>query len=66
MRSRLLYLGLAAALFGGTVACDESLSSLTGPTPGLEPTFSSIQNLIFNGPSGISVGEPGQDRGIWQ
>ncbi len=48
MRSRLLYLGLAAALFGGTVACDESLSSLTGPTPGLEPTFTSIQTLIFN------------------
>ena len=28
-------------------ACDEKLSSLAGPTPGLEPTFSSIQQLIF-------------------
>jgi len=48
MRSRLLFLGLAAALFVGTVACDEALSSLTGPTPDLEPTFSSIQRLIFD------------------
>jgi hypothetical protein len=29
------------------VACDENLSSLTGPTPALEPTFSSIQSEIF-------------------
>ena len=29
------------------VACDENLSSLTGPTPNLEPTFSSIQAEIF-------------------
>jgi len=29
------------------VACDENLSSLTGPTPNLEPTFSSIQTEIF-------------------
>ena len=28
-------------------ACDQKLSSLAGPTPGLEPTFSSIQQLIF-------------------
>jgi len=28
-------------------ACDEKLSSLAGPTPGLEPTFSSIQASIF-------------------
>ena len=28
-------------------ACDESLSDLTGPTPNLEPTFSSIQREIF-------------------
>ena len=31
----------------GSVACDESLSSLVGPTPNLEPTFSSIQAEIF-------------------
>jgi hypothetical protein len=34
--------GLACA------SCDESLSSITGPTPNLEPTFSSIQTNIFN------------------
>jgi hypothetical protein len=28
--------------------CDESLSSITGPTPDLQPTFSSIQTNIFN------------------
>jgi len=28
-------------------ACDESLSELTGPTPNLQPTFSSIQAEIF-------------------
>jgi hypothetical protein len=27
--------------------CDESLSSLAGPTPNLEPTFSAIQRDIF-------------------
>jgi mono/diheme cytochrome c family protein len=48
MRSRLLYLSLAAAAFVGTAACDEALSSLTGPTPNLEPTFASIQRNIFD------------------
>lgn len=48
MRLRLLCLGLAAAVFIGTVACDESLSDLTGPTPNLKPTFSSIQREIFD------------------
>lgn len=47
MRVRLLGLGLAAVVFIGTVACDEALSSLTGPTPNLEPTFASIQRDIF-------------------
>ena len=28
-------------------ACDEKLSSLAGPTPGLEPTFASIQQQVF-------------------
>jgi hypothetical protein len=32
----------------GSAACDESLPSITGPTPNLVPTFSSIQNEIFN------------------
>jgi hypothetical protein len=40
----------------GTVGCDESLSTLTGPTPNLEPTFSSIQQEIFS--SGDSSGRP--------
>lgn len=32
----------------GTAACDESLPSVTGPTPNLVPTFASIQNDIFS------------------
>lgn len=48
MRVRLLGLALASVAFVGTVACDEALSSLTGPTPNLQPTFSSIQQEIFN------------------
>jgi len=40
----------------GMSACDESLSDLTGPTPNLEPTFSSIQQEIFS--SGDSSGRP--------
>jgi hypothetical protein len=40
----------------GSAGCDESLSDLTGPTPDLEPTFSSIQQYIFN--SGDSAGRP--------
>ena len=39
----LALLGAAAGLSG----CDESASSLVGPTPDLQPTFSSIQSLIF-------------------
>ena len=31
-------------------ACDESLSTLTGPTPNLQPTFASIQRDIFEAP----------------
>ena len=35
-----------------SLACDEPLSDMTGPTPLLEPTFSSIQEQIFeNGDS---------------
>jgi len=30
-----------------TIGCDEKLSDLTGPTPDLTPTFSSIQHNIF-------------------
>lgn len=38
---------LVAALTAGVAACDESLSDVAGPTPNLEPTFSSIQREIF-------------------
>ena len=38
----LLVLALANA------ACDEKLSSITGPTPNLSPTFTSIQQTLFN------------------
>jgi hypothetical protein len=36
---------LVAAI--GAAGCDERLRDLTGPTPNLEPTFSSIQRDIF-------------------
>jgi hypothetical protein len=36
---------VAAAV--GVAACDEKLSTLAGPTPGLEPTFASVQRDIF-------------------
>ena len=36
---------LAVSLTAG--ACDQKLSTLAGPTPNLEPTFSSIQREIF-------------------
>jgi hypothetical protein len=45
--SRFLFLILlmgAAASFG---ACDEKLSDVAGPSPNLQPTFSSIQSQIF-------------------
>lgn len=42
---------LAVALLGLlAVGCDEKLSDVAGPTPNLEPTFSSIQRDIFNAP----------------
>jgi hypothetical protein len=31
-----------------SAGCDEKLTSIAGPTPGLEPTFSSIQREIFS------------------
>jgi hypothetical protein len=36
-----------AAAGVGLGACDEKLSDITGPTPNLEPTLSSIQREIF-------------------
>jgi hypothetical protein len=41
---------LRLALFASTIgiaACDEKLATLAGPTPNLEPTFTSIQRDIF-------------------
>lgn len=43
-RTLLSVLLLAAATYG----CDEKLSDVTGPTPDLEPTFTSVQQQIFN------------------
>src|SRR5438128_1365437 len=45
VRTALVMLAIAAMMSGA--ACDEKLSDLTGPTPNLEPTFSSIQRDIF-------------------
>jgi len=44
---RMLQLSLIALATVGAVACDESLSDVAGPSPNLEPTFSSIQHEIF-------------------
>jgi hypothetical protein len=43
-RTLLSVLLLAAVAYG----CDEKLSDVTGPTPNLDPTFTSIQQQIFN------------------
>jgi hypothetical protein len=40
-----LFALVAVAL--SAAACDENLSTITGPTPNLQPTFSSIQAEIF-------------------
>lgn len=45
MRRRLLVAVIAALPALG--ACDEKLRDLTGPTPDLQPTFTSIQRDIF-------------------
>ena len=50
---RFLLSGVCALAMVST-GCDEKLSSITGPTPNLAPTFSSIQQTIFSAsdPSG--------------
>ncbi len=45
VRSWLLVAVCCSALV--TLACDEPLSQLAGPTPDLQPTFSSVQAQIF-------------------
>ena len=44
---RFLLSGVCAFALG-SAACDEKLSSITGPTPNLSTSFSSIQQAIFN------------------
>ena len=56
MRRRLLHCALVLVSTLGSVGCDEALSDVTGPTPNLEPTFSSIQQEIFS--AGDSSGRP--------
>jgi hypothetical protein len=46
MRRRTFLSVLLLALV--TYGCDEKLSDVTGPTPDLAPTFSSVQQQIFN------------------
>ena len=48
MRIRLIVPAVVAAAVVGVAGCDEKLSSLTGPTPNLQPTLSSIQHEIFD------------------
>jgi hypothetical protein len=48
MPIRVLCRALVVVLTVAASACDENLSDVTGPTPNLEPTFSSIQREIFN------------------
>ena len=38
---------LVVSLFAVSSGCDEKLSSVTGPTPNLEPNIESIQSEIF-------------------
>jgi hypothetical protein len=44
---RRFVLAVCAAAGFVSASCDEKLSSLTGPTPDLAPTFTSIQQNIF-------------------
>ena len=48
MRIQLLAGGVLLAASVGLAGCDESLSDVTGPTPNLQPTLSSIQQEVFN------------------
>ena len=45
---RALALALVLGAAGWSGGCDEKLSDITGPTPNLEPRFSSIQREIFD------------------
>ncbi|MSO36171.1 MAG: hypothetical protein EXQ54_07050 [Acidobacteria bacterium] len=45
---RFQLVGLVLSLALTSVACDERLSDIAGPTPNLQPTLSTIQREIFN------------------
>jgi len=47
MPKRVLVFSVLLAAAATLAGCDESLSSLAGPTPALQPTFASIQQEIF-------------------
>src|SRR5262249_31717856 len=47
MRIRVQNLCAVAGLALLASACDEKLSTLAGPTPNLQPTFSSVQSEVF-------------------
>jgi hypothetical protein len=52
-----LIIGITAALtMAASIGCDEKLSSITGPTPDLAPSFSSIQRILFT--ESDSTGRP--------
>ena len=46
--NRLFCLTVCTAASLVLASCDEKLSSITGPTPDLSPSFASIQRTIFN------------------
>jgi hypothetical protein len=46
IRPVLVCIALACAALGAA-ACDESLSTIAGPSPNLQPTFASVQQNIF-------------------
>lgn len=48
MRIHVLAAGLLVVFGAVSAGCDENLSDLTGPTPNLQPTLSSIQREIFD------------------
>jgi hypothetical protein len=48
MRRHVIAGTMLIALCATAAACDEKLSDLTGPTPNLQPTLSSIQREIFD------------------
>ena len=47
MRLRIPLLALAATSLIAAAGCDEKLATVAGPTPNLEPSFTSVQREIF-------------------